>query len=148
MTPRGEGSVVSLSYRYVDQVDEVGNGIARFVMVPFDDIEMNGWDCCRDVDESARAGDAAPDEVALVPMSHWYKHELRDLTNGQLADIVISMVFAAGPRRLDGSFPAYTQLDTDLGEKRRALAKTILHTRGFSRQQVVDVESGRFWPED
>lgn len=139
---------MSLSYRYVDQVDEVGNGIARFVMVPLDDIATNGWDCCRDLDGSAQSGDAPPDDSALVPMSHWYEHELRELTNGQLADIVVSAVFAAGPKRLDGGLPVYTQLDIDLGEKRRILAKAILRTRRLSDQQIADLESGQFWPED
>ncbi len=51
---------MDLSYRYADQVDEAGNVVARYVMIAYDDIATNGWDCCRDVEEGARAGKVPP----------------------------------------------------------------------------------------
>ncbi len=139
---------MTFNCRFLDRTDEAGNRAARFALVPFEIIDANGWDCCRERDESAAAGVAVPDATALVPVSHWYEHELRLATNQELANVVVSAVVKAQSRRRDGSFPRYSQLDFELGQMKQEIAKAILGERDFSGEQVARIATGDFWPED
>ena len=135
-------------YRFADRIDEVGNPTARFALIPLEDIDDNGWECCRNADQSADAGVAVAEATALVPVEHWYEHELRAATNQQLADILVSPGLTAGARRPDGTFPRYTQLDFELSQVRRESTKTVLRERGFAEELIAQIESGHLWPED
>ena len=139
---------MALNYPTTDRIDAAGNPNGRFALIPFEDIEDNNWDCCRERDESDGAEPAVPDETALVPVVHWYEHELREATNQQLADILVSGSLTAGARQPDGTFPQSSQLDLESGKLRQGSAKTILHERGLSEDQIAQIQSGRFWPED
>lgn len=135
------------AYSFADRLDVVGNPTARFALIPFEDIDGNGWECCRNVDRSADAGVAVGEATALVPVEHWYDHELRAATNQHLADILVSPGLTAGARRPDGTYPRYTELDFELAQVRRESAKTVLRERGFAEEQIAQIESGQLWPE-
>ena len=138
---------MEFTYRYVNQVNEAGVPIDRFVMVPKADIDANGWQCCSGLDTSEQAGEVAADDTALVPARHFFVHELVSLPNQHLADIVGSSTIQAGEQGRSGA-PRYRDLDLRLATRRQLLARQELLNRGFTKEQVQAIGAGEFWPQN
>lgn len=134
-------------YRVVDQIDEVGNRLARFVLVPRDVISSHDWTCCDERSSALEAQEVIAEETALIPISHWLEHELAEASSGQLADILISSSFRAGALRPDSTYPRYDRVDIEMSTQRRQIAISLLEQRGTSREQITAIEAGQYWPE-
>lgn len=139
---------MDFSPRTVDRRDESGNQIAHFAVIPREMIEANDWGCCRAADKSGEYPEVLDDQSALIPILHWFDHELGDLSNSELAEILTSPVIGAGAIHSDGTFPVSTELDMRTGTERQIRARQVLVARGLRPEDVNRIDPGGYWPED